>query len=108
MPRTGYLSIYPGSYVALVLLLRARAGRIPSSLWLDGLISSLAVAALGAALVFGVVASTDGSLGAGGTNPGYPLCDLALLAFVVGVITLTGWRLGRTWVLIAFGFGPFA
>src|SRR3954451_7112780 len=31
----GYLAIYPASYVALVLLLRARAGRIPSSLWLD-------------------------------------------------------------------------
>src|SRR3954468_21858705 len=35
----GYLAIYPGSYVALVLLLRARAGRIPASLWLDGVIS---------------------------------------------------------------------
>src|SRR3954454_23826771 len=108
MPRTGYLSIYPGSYVALVLLPRARAGRIPSSLWLDGLISSLAVAALGAALVFGVVANTDGSLAGVATNLAYPLGDLALLAFVVGVITVTGWRPGRTWVLIAFGFGLFA
>src|SRR5436190_72397 len=104
----GYLGIYPGSYVALVLLLRARAGRIPSTLWLDGLISSLAVAALGAALVFGVVASTEGSLAAVATNLGYPLGDLALLAFVVGVITVTGWRPGRTWVLIALGFGLFA
>ena len=64
----GYLAIYPGSYVALVLLLRARAGRIPSTLWLDGLISALAVAALGAALVFGVVASTEGSLATVATN----------------------------------------
>jgi two-component system cell cycle response regulator len=104
----GYLSIYPASYVALVLLLRARAGRIPSSLWLDGLISALAVAALGAALVFGVVASTEGSLAAVATNLGYPLGDLALLAFVIGVITVTGWRPGRTWVLIALGFGVFA
>jgi two-component system, cell cycle response regulator len=104
----GYLSIYPGSYVALVLLLRARAGRIPSSLWLDGLISALAVAALGAALVFGVVASTEGSLAAVATNLGYPLGDLALLAFVIGVITVTGWRPGRTWLLIGLGFGVFA
>jgi len=104
----GYLSIYPASYVALVLLLRARAGRIPSSLWLDGLISALAVAALGAALVFGVVASTEGSLAAVATNLGYPLGDLALVAFVIGVITVTGWRPGRTWVLIALGFGLFA
>ena len=36
-PTPATSSIYPASYVALVLLLRARAGRIPSSLWLDGL-----------------------------------------------------------------------
>jgi two-component system cell cycle response regulator len=104
----GYLAIYPASYVALVLLLRARAGRIPSSLWLDGLISALAIAALGAALVFGVVASTEGSLATVATNLAYPLGDLTLLAFVIAVITVTGWRPGRTWVLIAVGFGLFA
>src|SRR4051794_30735942 len=104
----GYLSVYPGSYVALVLLLRARAGRVPSSLWLDGLISALAFAALGAALVFGVVASTEGSLATVATNLAYPLGDLTLLAFVVAVITVTGRRPGRTWVLMALGFGLFA
>ena len=56
----GYISIYPAAYIALVLLLRARAGRISPALWLDGLVCALAVAALGAALVIGVVASTDG------------------------------------------------
>ena len=104
----GYLSIYPGSYVALVLLLRARAGRIPTSLWLDGVITALAIAALGAALVFGVVASTEGSLATVVTNLAYPLGDLTLLAFVFAVITVTGWRPGRTWVLVALGFGLFA
>jgi diguanylate cyclase (GGDEF)-like protein/putative nucleotidyltransferase with HDIG domain len=104
----GYLAIYPGSYVALVLLLRARAGRIPTSLWLDGLITALAVAGLGAALVFGVVASTEGSLATVATNLAYPLGDLTLLAFVFAVITVTGWRPGRTWVLMALGFGLFA
>src|SRR3954451_1981043 len=104
----GYLSVYPGSYVALVLLLRARAGRVPSSLWLDGLISALAFAALGAALVFGVVASTEGPVATVTTNLAYPLGDLTLLAFVVAVITVTGRRPGRTWVLMALGFGLFA
>jgi diguanylate cyclase (GGDEF)-like protein len=104
----GYLAIYPGSYVALILLLRARAGRIPSSLWLDGGISALAIAALGAALVFGVVASTEGSLATVATNLAYPLGDLTLLAFVFAVITVTGWRPGRTWVLMGLGFGLFA
>ena len=104
----GYLGIYPAAYVGLVLLLRARAGRISPALWLDGLISALAVAAVGAALVFGVVASTEGSFAAVATNLAYPLGDLALLAFVFAVITVTGWRAGGTWLLIAAGFAVFA
>jgi two-component system, cell cycle response regulator len=104
----GYLGIYPASYVGLVLLLRACTGRISPALWLDGLISALAVVAVGAALVFGVVASTEGSLAAVATNLAYPLGDLAMLAFVFAVITVTGWRPGRTWLLIAAGFAVFA
>jgi len=104
----GYLGIYPASYVGLVLLLRARAGRMSPALWLDGLITALAVAAVGAALVFGVVASTEGSLATVATNLAYPLGDLALLAFVFAVITVTGLRAGRTWLLIAAGFAVFA
>src|SRR3954454_1636642 len=104
----GYLAIYPGSYVALVLLLRARAGRIPSTLWLDGLLCALAVAGVGAALVFGVVASTEGSLATVATNLAYPLGDLTLFAFVIAVIAVTGFRPGRTWMIIALGFAVFA
>ena len=52
----GYLSIYPAAYVGLVLLLRARAPRLGSALWLDGLVCALAGAAIGAALVLGLVA----------------------------------------------------
>jgi diguanylate cyclase (GGDEF)-like protein/putative nucleotidyltransferase with HDIG domain len=104
----GYLGIYPASFAAVVLLLRARAGRVPASLWMDGLIGALAVAALGAALVFGVVAVTDGSLSTVATNLAYPLGDLTLLAFVIAVLTVTGWRPGRAWLLMALGFAVFA
>jgi hypothetical protein len=99
----GYLGIYPASYVGLVLLLRARAGRIPPTLWLDGLISAPAVAAVAAALVFGVVATTEVSFATVATDLAYPLGDLALPAFVFAVITVTGRRLGRTWLFIAGG-----
>ena len=34
------------------------------------------------------------------TNLAYPLGDILLLSAVVGVFALTGWRPGRTWVLI--------
>ena len=90
--------------VWLVLLLRARAGRISPALWLDGLVCALAVAALGAALVLGVVASTDGPPATVATNLAYPLGDLALVAFVTAVIAVTGRRAGRTWWLVAAGF----
>ena len=104
----GYLSIYPAAYVALVLLLRSRAGRISPTLWLDGLVCALAAAALGAALVLGVIASTEGPLATVVTNLSYPLGDLALLSFVVAVIIVAGRRAGRTWLLIAVGLGIFA
>jgi two-component system cell cycle response regulator len=104
----GYISIYPTAYVALVLLLRSRAGRISSTLWLDGIICALAVAAIGAALVLGVVASTDGSFSAVATNLAYPLGDLTLLAFVIAVLTVAGRRAGGTWLLVGVGFAVFA
>ena len=57
-----YLAFYPVSYVALALLLRRRMQDFHGNLWLDGVIASLAVASLGAAVVFDeVLKSTGGS-----------------------------------------------
>jgi diguanylate cyclase (GGDEF)-like protein len=104
----GYLSIYPAAFAALVLLLRARGGRPPAALWLDGLVCGLAVAAVGAALVFDVVSSTDGTLATVATNLAYPLGDLMLLAFAAVAIVVTGRRAGSTWRLLALAFGVWA
>ncbi len=104
----GYLSVYPGAYVGLVLLLRARAGHVAPGLWLDGVTVALAAAAIGATAVFSVVATTDGSPATVATNLAYPLGDLALLAFVIAVVTIAGLRTGRTWLLIGIGFAWFA
>ena len=91
-----------------MLLLRARAGRVSPVLWLDGLVCGLTIAAVGAALVFGVVASTEGSLSTVVTNLAYPLGDLFLLAFVIAVIAITGWRAGLSWLLLAAAFAIWA
>ncbi len=104
----GYLSIYPAAFGALVLLLRARGGRPPAALWLDGLVCGLSVAAVGAALALNVVASTDGSLATVATNLAYPLGDLTLLAFVMVAMIVTGWRAGSTWRLLALAFAVWA
>jgi len=104
-----YLAFYPVSYVALALLLRRRMQDFRGNLWLDGVIASLAVAALGAAVVFGeVLSSTGGSALVIATNLAYPLADVLLLALVVATFALTGWRFDATWAFVAVGFAVFA
>jgi diguanylate cyclase (GGDEF)-like protein len=105
----GFLAFYPPAYVAIVLLLRSRVGQLPLSLWLDGLIGGLAVAAVGTAVVFeAVLDAVGGSRAAVATNLAYPLADLALIALVVWALAATGWRPGRTWGLIAAGLLVFS
>jgi diguanylate cyclase (GGDEF)-like protein len=101
----GYLMFYPAAYAMVVLLVRTHVRRFPASVWLDGAIGGLSVAAVGGAFVLDpVIRTTHGSFASVAVNLAYPLADLLLLAFVVGVFALTGWRPGRTWALIGAGF----
>ena len=96
-----YLAFYPACYVGLFLLVRNHASRLNGSIWLDGLTASLAVAAVGSAVLFeAVLRTTHGSPSVVVTNLSYPLGDTLMLALVVGVFALSGWRPGRVWVLI--------
>jgi diguanylate cyclase (GGDEF)-like protein len=100
----GYLLFYPLAYAGLALLVRARAHEINWRLWMDGAITALGTAALGAAFVFDFVAGkAEGSSIEILTTLAYPLGDIAMLAMVVGVVALTGWRPGRTWSLLLAG-----
>jgi two-component system cell cycle response regulator len=100
----GYLLFYPLSYAGLAQLVRARADEINWRLWMDGLIAALGTAALGAAFVFDFVAArTEGTLIQDITTLAYPLGDIGMLALVIGVVALTGWRPGRTWSLLLAG-----
>ena len=104
-----YLSFYPAAYVALMLLVRPRLRTIGPSAWLDGLIGVLAIGAVGTAVVIpSVVADTGGSTAVVATNLAYPLCDLLLIALVVGAFALSSWRPGRAWALIGGGLILFA
>jgi two-component system, cell cycle response regulator len=99
-----YLAFYPLLYVGIALLLRRRVSTFSTSLWLDGLMAATAAAALGASVLVGVVVdSTQGSPLVVVTNLAYPLGDLLLLALVVFVFSVTRWRPGRAWALIAAG-----
>src|SRR5437667_27738 len=90
----GYLAFYPPAYVALGLLVRSQVRGFVRSLWLDGLIAALTVAALAASVVFQVVLNSlggrPGLSTAVATNLAYPLADILLLAIVAGMISLGG------------------
>ena len=97
-----YLAFYPAAYLALALLVRHRVSHFNSSIWLDGLAAALAVAALGAAVLLEVVLhGNQGQLVAQATNLAYPLGDIVLIAGVVGVYAVAGFRIGAAWAVIA-------
>jgi two-component system cell cycle response regulator len=103
-----WLVYYPIVYVAVAMLLRARIARFHASLWVDGALAALAVAALSAAVVFQSVLDTTGGRPLEvATNLAYPLGDLVLLGMVTGGVALTGWKPGRTWGALAMSFVIF-
>jgi diguanylate cyclase (GGDEF)-like protein len=105
----GWLLFYPCAYVCIGLRVMAAARSLPRSLWLDGLLGLLSVAAVGTATVVApVLAHADGSREAVLTNAAYPMCDLLLLGLCVAVFALYGWRPGRGWIGLALGFALFA
>jgi diguanylate cyclase (GGDEF)-like protein len=104
-----WLGSYLFLYVAVVLLLRRRTLRFPASVWFDGVVGGLGAAALMAAVAFDTIASSaDGGPAAVAVNLAYPFADLLLLAIVVGVFALFGWRAGRAWLLLGAGFVALA
>jgi len=106
-----WLAFYPAAFVTLGLLIRARVRTFFRSLWLDGIVGGLAIAALSCQFVLPpIIAETGGSLSSVVGDLIYPLGDLLLLAFVVAVLALTGWRPGRVLggVALAIALGAVA
>jgi diguanylate cyclase (GGDEF)-like protein len=99
-----YLAFYPFAYAGLALLVHARADELEWRRWTDGAIAALGTAALGVAFVFDFVAHHTAGTGLEvATSLAYPLGDIAMLAMIVGVVALTDWRPGKTWLLLLIG-----
>ena len=99
-----WLPAYPAMYAAFVLLVRARMPGCDRSLWLDGAIGALAIAAVAATLVLGpIMQATTGSFGVVATGLAYVGVDLVLLILVITVFGLSEWRPGRAWILLGAG-----
>jgi diguanylate cyclase (GGDEF)-like protein len=105
----GYLAFYPAALAGVYLLVRARARELDRRLWMDGAIAALGASALGAALVYQLVADhATGSTIEIATTLAYPLGDIVVLSVIVGLMALTRWRPGRTWTLLFAGLGTMA
>ena len=95
----GWLVFYPACWGAVVLLMRRRIREFHASLWLDGIVAALGVAAVTAALVLPPILamSVEGDPAAVAVNLAYPIGDVLLLVLLVGALALTGWRpIGRS------------
>lgn len=105
----GYLAVYPLAYVGMVLLARSVLKRVPASVLLDGLVTSLAVGALFSAFTIDkIVSGVDGSTAEVLTNLSYPVGDLILVVVAVATLAMVRWRTDPVWWLLVAGFGLFA
>ncbi len=104
----GYLLFPLLMFAGMLALLRAaRAAERRRSL-VDGIAAALAVSALSAAIVFQTVLEhVDGDLARRRHVPRLPAHRPVLLAVGVGALAGTGWRLDRTWALLAAGILAF-
>jgi signal transduction histidine kinase len=111
MPRTwwahaGWLLFYVLLAIGLVLRLRSRAGRLPFSLSLDGVIAGLTAAALAETYVPG--AQVPIGLDQVGTlTTAYPIADLLLLGLAVAALAMLRRGAGRSWWLLCASFVTF-
>ena len=99
-----YLMFYPASYVRCCCLARSRTDSFRTSLWLDGAVAGLTVAALIATFAFEpILQATSGTTAEIVVNLAYPVGDLLLLGLVVAVFGGSGWRLDPVWLLLGGG-----
>jgi two-component system, cell cycle response regulator len=96
-----FLAFYPLCCWALALLVRRHVREFHLSLWVDGVTGALAVAAVCTALLYDAVSvSVAGEPLVIAAALAYPAGDVLLLAFVVALFALTGWRPGLTVALL--------
>lgn len=104
-----YVGLYPLAYFGLVLLARSVLRKVPASVWLDGLVTSLAVGAVFSAFtVQDVITGAEGSLPEVITNLSYPVGDLVLIVVAFATLAMVRFRADPVWWLLAGGFGLFA
>jgi len=96
-----WLAFYPLAYLTIARLLRRSFVRAPANMWLDGLLAAMAFSAAGVALVGAPLFGDADDPGVGVVvQAAYPLGDLLLVALVLGVTAMSGWRPGARWPVL--------
>ncbi len=104
----GFLLFPVLAMAGVFALVRARTRDVSATLWIDGAIAALAVTAVSAAIIFQTAFdNVSGKPVEVATTLAYPVADLVLIGVSVGALSATGWRLDRTWVLLAAGIATF-
>jgi diguanylate cyclase len=94
----GWVATYLLYYIGAVLLVRARMAGFQASIWLDGVVGGLGIAAIAVSLL--AMPGGDG----GGTALAYPIADALLVVVVITAIGLLSWRVTPLWGLLGGAF----
>jgi diguanylate cyclase (GGDEF)-like protein len=104
-----YVGLYPLAYIGFILLARATVRRLPASVWLDGVVTSLAAGAMFSAFTLNDLlnADTGTAFAATVTNLSYPIGDLVLMVVAVAALAMVRWRNDPVWWLAGLGAAAF-
>jgi diguanylate cyclase len=104
-----FLAFFFMAFLGIGLLVRETVPKTSKTIWVDGLIAALGVAALEAIFVIGPISQANsGDFATVATNIAYPIGDLVLVTMVVAVFAVRGWRPGRLWWTLGAGLVIFA
>ena len=100
-----YLTFYPVTYFALMLMLRSSVRRFSLASWLDGAVAGFGAAAVCATFAFkDVLHHAGGSATGVAVNLAYPVGDVLLLGLVVGGAAIVPGKRKLPWLLLAAGY----
>jgi two-component system cell cycle sensor histidine kinase/response regulator CckA len=100
-----WLSLLPAVVATVAVWARGRSRAHALSLWLDGAIVAVGLAALASQIVFeGVVAGATSSSSVVGGFVAYPIGDLAAAALLIAACGAAGWRVSRGLLVLIAGF----
>ena len=98
-----WLAFYPAAYLTVMLLVRSRLADGRRALWLDGLITAIAVAAVAVGVAWEPVSNAGDLAGTLAIDLSYLVGDLLLLGVAAAALVLMRWRPGRPLAWVAGG-----